>query len=258
MRLIRAATPLFLASLLLASPGVAATAAGERPLPRNLPSKTVTAPGIEPAAAPLPACRYQDTKTRYRRLADWRRTLLDTNLKVGRKYRPTDLVSTSRAGVSGGGTVRAHVIGDLMAMARAARSAGKPFKVRSAYRSYQYQVNTFDSWVNQLGLIEARKVSARPGHSEHQLGTTLDFQSAGTSRAPWDYPDWARTSAGRWLKKHAWKYGFIMSYPRGKAAEVCYSYEPWHYRYIGRAKARKVHESGKTLRKYLWKRSESR
>lgn len=211
----------------------------------------------EASPAALPACKYGDRKTRFVKLKQWRKSLLDTHRKVGRSYRPGNLVPVSRAGVSGGGSVRQFVIADLRAMARAARLVGKGFKVRSAYRSYQYQVGVFNSWVQQLGLIEARKVSARPGHSEHQLGTTLDLQSAGTNRAPWDYTDWARTKPGRWLKKHAWQYGFVMSYPRGKASEVCYSYEPWHYRYVGRPLARKIHDSGKTLRRYLWQNFES-
>ena len=214
----------------------------------------------EPATHPfveLPTCKYKDIKTRFRGLGQWRKTLLDTNLKVGRAYKPRNLVSTSKAGISGGGTVRSFVIGDLKAMTRAARNVGKPFKVRSAYRSYRNQVRTFNYWVNQVGLVKARKVSARPGHSEHQLGTTLDLQSAGTNKAPWNYDDWAKTKAGRWLKRHAWEYGFILSYPKGKASEVCYSYEPWHYRYVGRAMAKNVHDSGQTLRMYLWQNFES-
>jgi D-alanyl-D-alanine carboxypeptidase len=247
VRSIPVAVALTAALMLLAVP--VATAASEAAIAGPGPA---THPFVE-----LPKCEYQDIKTRLRGLKHWRKTLLDTNLKVGRAYRPRNLVSTSRAGVSGGGTVRKFVIDDLRAMVKAARNAGKRFKVRSAYRSYRYQLNTFNYWVNQVGLVKARKVSARPGHSEHQLGTTLDLQSAGTNKAPWNYDDWAKTKAGRWLKRHAWEYGFILSYPKGKASEVCYSYEPWHYRYVGRTMAKNVHDSGQTLRMYLWQNFES-
>ena len=94
--------------------------------------------------------------------------------------------------------------------------------------------------------------SARPGHSEHQLGTTLDFRSYGGS-APWNYADWGRTKAGTWLRNNAWKYGFVLSYPKGKTAQTCYAYEPWHYRYVGRAVAARIHASGLTEREYLWR-----
>ena len=137
-------------------------------------------------------------------------------------------------------------------MARAARQAGAGIAVRSAYRSYAQQASTFASWVDQVGYRQARKVSARPGHSEHQLGTTIDFRSASSTRAPWDYPDWGTTKPGRWMKRNAWRYGFLLSYPKGKADVSCYSYEPWHYRYVGRELARRVHRSGDVPRACFW------
>jgi hypothetical protein len=63
------------------------------------------------------------------------------------------------------------------------------------------------------GYAAALKVSARPGHSEHQLGTTIDFKSYGGS-APWNYTNWATTRAGAWMAANAWKYGWVMSYPK--------------------------------------------
>ncbi|HSS36870.1 MAG TPA: D-alanyl-D-alanine carboxypeptidase family protein, partial [Patescibacteria group bacterium] len=62
----------------------------------------------------------------------------------------------------------------------------------------------------------------------------------------------ARSREGAWLAKNAWKYGFVMSYPKGKKRVTCYAYEPWHYRYVGRDLAARVHASGKTLRQVLW------
>jgi len=59
------------------------------------------------------------------------------------------------------------------------------------------------------------------------------------------------------MKKHAWQYGFIMSYPDGKTKVTCYAYEPWHYRYVGRAEAVAVHDSGMVLRRYLWRNFET-
>ena len=101
------------------------------------------------------------------------------------------------------------------------------------------------------GYAYALKESARAGHSEHQLGTSLDFRSYG-GPAPWDVTDWATTKAGKWMKANAWKYGFIMSYPKGKTSVTCYMYEPWHYRYVGRDRAIWVRDSGKTLREFIW------
>ena len=159
------------------------------------------------------------------------------------------------AGLNSGHRVRAFVIADLKAMARAARAAGARLAVQSAFRSYSTQKSTFAYWSRVSGYSAALRSSARAGHSEHQLGTTVDFRSYGGS-APWYYSDWGTTKAGAWLKKNAWKYGFVMAYPKGKTSVTCYAYEPWHYRYMGRSEAAKVRSSGLTLRQYLWRRAD--
>jgi D-alanyl-D-alanine carboxypeptidase len=204
------------------------------------------------SASSLPSCRVADTLTAQRQYADWNRTVLDLTYRLSSGYAPGDLRSTANAGLNGAHQVRSLVIADLRAMASAARRAGARLAVQSAYRSYSNQKSTFAYWVRVSGYAAALKSSARAGHSEHQLGTTLDFRSYGGS-APWYYADWGKSKAGAWLKSNAWKYGFVMSYPKGKISVTCYAYEPWHYRYLGRAVAAKVHASGLTLREYLWR-----
>ena len=204
------------------------------------------------AAPDVGACKVADTLTRYRTYGTWHRSLLDMTYRLSSTYKPTDLRSTSYAGLNSGFSVRLHVIADLKAMAAAARRAGARFVVQSAFRSYATQKSTFAYWVRVHGYAVALKESARAGHSEHQLGTALDFRSYGGS-APWNYTDWATTKAGSWLRANAWKYGFIMSYPKGKTSVTCYTYEPWHYRYVGRARAAKIRASGLTLREFLWR-----
>jgi D-alanyl-D-alanine carboxypeptidase len=223
------------------------------------PSASAARPSTDGVAATpkLPACAYKDVKTRFLSPKQWRKTSVDTRLRVGSKYAPTDLVSVGKAKIAGSGKVRTLVIDDLKAMAKAAKQAGKAIAVRSAYRSYQDQVATFAYWVRVSGRKAALKASARPGHSEHQLGTTLDFRSASSTKAPWDYKDWATTGPGTWMKANAWKYGFVMSYPKGKQSVTCYTYEPWHYRYVGRTLAKRIHDSGLTTREYLWRHYES-
>jgi D-alanyl-D-alanine carboxypeptidase len=204
------------------------------------------------AMGSLPACRYDDILTAPRLYGDWRATLVDPILRIPSTYVPPDLVSTSAAGLSGGGLVRAVAIDDLKAMGDAARAAGAPISVESAYRSYAQQRITFQDWVNALGYAQALTVSARPGHSEHQLGLAIDFKSEPGS-APWNGADWATTPAGAWMHAHAWQYGWILSYPRNSLNIVCYAYEPWHYRYVGRDLAAQIHASGLTTRAYLWR-----
>ena len=205
--------------------------------------------GFSPAKVRLPVCGVNDELTRYRKVKQWKKTLLDTNLKVKRVYKPWDLVSVSKAGIAGSGRVRRIIIKDLRAMAAAARKAGKPLAVRSAWRSYDYQKSLFNYYVRSQGRTKALKFSARPGHSEHQMGTTIDF-SVGLG-VPLS-SKFGASPSGKWLQRNGWKYGFIMSYPEGKRSASCYGYEPWHWRYFGRDLARKIHDSGQVPRRYLY------
>jgi len=185
------------------------------------------------AAAPkLPTCKVADTPTKQRSLGQWQRSILDSALRLGSGYKPTDLRNASTAGLNSGQYVRSLVVADLAALAKAARAAGARLVVQSGYRSYTTQKSTFAYWVRVHGYAYALKESARAGHSEHQLGTSIDFRGYGGS-LPWDWTDWGKSKQGKWLAANAWKYGFIMSYPKGKTTLTCYMYEPWHYRYVG-------------------------
>jgi LAS superfamily LD-carboxypeptidase LdcB len=203
---------------------------------------------------PLPACRLDDVRTDPRGYDDWAITQVDWNLTVGRRYRPPDLVSVQEGGVAGGGYVRAVVIDDLRAMAGAAEENGTPLVAWSPYRSYRQQLDLFRDYAGWTGsrftsFDDAIDFSARPGHSEHQLGVTIDFVAVGDTRLT---SKWEETPTGAWMAENAWKYGWLMSYPKGKKQLTCYSYEPWHYRYVGRELAGKIHDSGLTTREYLW------
>jgi D-alanyl-D-alanine carboxypeptidase len=211
---------------------------------------------VEPSLPALPACDISDAPTTHSSLTDWNRSVLDRIFKLPSTYAPTDLRSTSAAGLNAGQTVRSVALPDLRAMAAAAATAHAPLAAQSGYRSYATQVSTFNYYVSIQGFAQAIQASARPGHSEHQLGTTVDFRSAGGPPA-WSYPDWAATAAGAWMKANAWRYGFLMSYPAGRTSMTCYKYEPWHYRYVGRAKAAQVRASGLTLREFLWRQQVS-
>ena len=185
--------------------------------------------------------------------ADWATTVLDTVFRLPAGYAPPDLVNTSAAGLSGGHLIRSVALDDLSALVAAAGAEGAQLAVQSAYRSYTGQVLTFNGWVAQVGYAEALQTSARPGHSEHQLGTAIDFRSVG-GPAPWQVADWATTPEGAWLAVNAWRFGWVMSYPKGATAVSCYRYEPWHYRYVGRDAAAAMHADGVAPRVWLWSR----
>ena len=135
----------------------------------------------------------------------------------------------------------------LREMWEAAKAAGSEFYVNSAYRSYATQKRIFNDYAAKNGEKKANEFSARPGQSEHQLGTTVDLGIPGYALSA----QFGSTSPGQWLKDNAYKYGFVMSYPEGSKEITGYIYEPWHFRYIGVENAKKWKESGLVLCQFL-------
>jgi D-alanyl-D-alanine carboxypeptidase len=125
--------------------------------------------------------------------------------------------------------LRAVVMPALLEMAQAASRDGAPLLLSSTYRSEVYQRTVYSRNVRELGQAAADRESARPGHSQHQLGTVIDFGSISD--------DFAGTKMERWLDANAWKYGFSLSFPDGLEELTGYRYESWHFRYIGRPAA---------------------
>jgi D-alanyl-D-alanine carboxypeptidase len=224
------------------------------------PELLIPAPATRPAQPPISA-RYStplaadhcvDRDLAAPPVADPALAVLDRSYALAPDDVPPDLVEASAAGLDGAsGTrlVRDVVVADLGAMRAAWQAAGLTLIVESAYRSYQDQAATFDGWAARIGHDEALLRAARPGHSEHQLGTAIDVTSPGWSGR---FGDWAvEAIEGAWMAAHAWEYGFVMSYPAGGQDDSCYGYEPWHYRWIGREAAAEHRRSGLVLRRFL-------
>lgn len=113
----------------------------------------------------------------------------------------------------------------------------------SGYRDYQYQITCYNSLVETYGEEYANRISAKPGHSEHQTGYTVDCNSINET--------FINTPEGQWLDEHCHEYGFIIRYPEGKEDITGYAYECWHIRYVGIEVATEIHEQGLTLEEYL-------
>jgi zinc D-Ala-D-Ala carboxypeptidase len=214
----------------------------------------VSSPAPVAGVGPLPDCRLDDIYTEPRGYDDWAITQVDWILSLGPDYKPPDLVSVRESGISGGGLIREIVIDDLTAMVSAAKKNGTPLVAWSPYRGYAQQVKLFNGYAGWTGtrytnFDSAVTYSARPGHSEHQTGLTIDFVAVGDDGLT---SNWEVTKTGKWMATHAWEFGWLMSYPKGKTDVTCYRYEPWHYRYVGRDLAKKIHDSGLTIREYLW------
>jgi D-alanyl-D-alanine carboxypeptidase len=123
--------------------------------------------------------------------------------------------------------VTAETQSALRELLRAARTAGHKLRVESAFRSYEDQARLFSS-IKEIGR------AARPGHSEHQLGSTVDLH----------LPTGASLS---WLAEHAAEFAFALSYPPNKQRITGYRPEPWHIRHVGRELALELRTTRLTL-----------
>lgn len=114
----------------------------------------------------------------------------------------------------------------------------------SGYRSYQYQTQLYNNYVNLHGEEEANTFSAKPGFSEHQTGLTFDLKDFNGQLVE-------DPITSQWIKDNCAQYGFIVRYPEGKEDITGYIYEPWHLRYVGEEVANQIMNNNTTLEQYL-------
>ena len=112
----------------------------------------------------------------------------------------------------------------------------------SAYRDFKYQEQLYYKYAISSSIDYADTYSARAGHSEHQSGLTLDINIINLS--------FQYTKEYDWLKNNSYKYGFILRYPLGKEDLTGYTFEPWHYRYVGVSAAKNIYEEDITFDEY--------
>jgi len=161
--------------------------------------------------------------------------LVDKTRGLERSWTPPDLVDLPRGRLAlskPGLRLRSVVLEDLFAMVDAARAEGIELPVSSAWRSWDTQAALRARALEKQPRGQVDRELAAPGHSQHQLGTVIDFGSIDDS--------FADTAAGRWLTANAWRFGWSLSYPAGREAETGYRWESWHFRWIGRAGAELV------------------
>jgi zinc D-Ala-D-Ala carboxypeptidase len=198
----------------------------------------------EAQASPLPAPEQS---------CDDLRVLVDQAHPLPPDYAPEDLVSLWAYGVptlGGGALLRREAAEHLGRMVNGAAANGEELVVASAYRSYADQQVSHARLTSIYGT-EAGEMSATPGHSQHQLGTAVDFTNAAAGYEVWQ--PFGDTSAYWWLMDHAREYGFVLAYPSGKEAQTGYQWEPWHFRYVGVENAERLAKSGLSLQEFLWR-----
>ncbi|NNC12808.1 M15 family metallopeptidase [Planctomonas sp. JC2975] len=163
---------------------------------------------------------------------------------------PPDLVQPPVPDINGQ-PVRHEVADALVALFAAAKTEdGLSLSLQSGYRSYATQVSVYNEDVASHGVAYADTDTARPGHSEHQTGLAVDI-SAASGQCSLD-SCFGDLPEGKWLAANAWRFGFLLRYPADKVLVTGFTYEPWHFRYIGASLAEQLHDSGcSTLEEYF-------
>lgn len=127
--------------------------------------------------------------------------------------------------------------------------------VTSAYRSYDYQNYLFNLYCEQHRHKFATReeceayvltFSTKPGTSEHQSGLCCDMHNIGSAEV-----SFAKKPEAKWLAENCYRFGFILRYPEDKTDITGITYEPWHFRFVGRESATKMHENGMCLEEYI-------
>ncbi|PLV63618.1 M15 family metallopeptidase [Brachyspira pilosicoli] len=159
--------------------------------------------------------------------------LVDKKHSLPKEYTPTNIITLitnnyykiSRLDLS----LSEPAFDALSNMSKAAKLDGITLLIVSSYRSYDYQDSLYKRKVKRFGKEYTDRVCAKAGNSQHQLGTVVDIGAVDNS--------FAETKAGKWLLKNASEYGWSLSFPKGYESVTGYTWESWHYRYIGKEAA---------------------
>ena len=187
--------------------------------------------------------------------------LVNRTHPLAQNYKPDDMVTVTSV-VSGVGKkgetdqLRKVAAEAFEQMVEAAAEDGINIKMRTGFRSYEYQRdrlydvevknNKGKGMSEEKAIAEADKATARPGHSEHQTGLALDV--GGESEKYALSYSFGETKEGKWVAEHCHEYGFIIRYVDGTKKEpgklTGYVFEPWHIRYLGVEAATEMYQQG--------------
>lgn len=218
----------------------AITAALQETATPAAPSTTTQPPSVpptpEPTPEPAPARSYDlDTPTSVTVVVNKQRPLNPID------WAPEDLVLPAGTPNVWGHPIRAEAASALEQMYAAASAAGVPFTITSGYRDFGMQQSIYEDLVAQGGVEFADRDTARPGYSEHQTGLAVDLFGEEGCRLDACFGE---TATGLWLRENAFQFGYILRYDDGQQATVGYTYEPWHFRYVGVDVSTAMHDQG--------------
>lgn len=218
--------------------------------PSNISEITSGTDNVEPSAEATVFAPVSSNKEE-----DWALYVIGNNNPL-----PSDF-SVEIKTVSGERTLDKRCADYAILMLNDANDQGVGLYVASAYRSVQYQETNLQNYINKLmaqgytkedATKQAHREIAQPGCSEHNAGLALDIISNDywVSHSELD-ESFELLPQFKWLIENSWKYGFILSYPKGKEEITGFIYEPWHYRFVGLEHAKKIQEIYETTGEHI-------
>lgn len=160
-------------------------------------------------------------------------------------YKPENLYVVKNWYAFGNVEIVEEVYDAFIEMYNAAKERNLSIIITSGFRTYDVQKELYEEYQDYYGEEEADRIAAKPGFSEHQTGLCIDVMNYTSTME--DFED---TEEFKWMQKNAYKYGFILRYPKDKEYITGYDYESWHYRYVGKELAEKINDLGITFDEY--------
>lgn len=172
-------------------------------------------------------------------------TLVNKYYALNKEYEPVELKSVNLQYAYANNKLIKEANDKYIELAKAAKKLNYNLIINSSYRDFESQEDIYKAKEKTMGIEKTDELVARPGHSEHQLGYAIDIDLYKT-----EYDKLENTDEYKWLLENAHKYGFILRYPKEKENITGYSFEPWHYRYVGNTIAEYIYKNKITYDEY--------
>lgn len=186
---------------------------------------------------------YKDTKSA--KNLNTTNILVNKYYSLDKNYEPDNLEEISNRYALEGMEMVKEAADAFENMSKDAQKENLKIIAMSTYRSYNYQIKVYNQYVKADGQEKADTYSGRPGYSEHQTGLAVDVYNGKTN-----YTKFEETDEFEWMDEHAHEYGFILRFPKGKEEETGYTYESWHYRYVGPTVAKYIKKHNISFEEY--------
>lgn len=197
--------------------------------------------------------------SRYEINPSWEELLVNKDVLLPKKWK-IDLTNINNVAVLKSEKINKKIVNEFNDLVNAASKAGIDLLVISAYRSVSAQENVYNSAVQQYQSMGYSKADAirkteetinKPRSSEHHTGLAIDIVGINAWSQVGNLDErLANTKEFKWLEQNAYKYGFILRYPKDKVNITKVNYEPWHFRFVGVNLATYLTKNHLTLEEY--------